>query len=72
MFHWLVVLAGYIAPAFIVASPLLSYSDQAYSMWKRKSSAGFSIDIPLVMLFASMCKCVLRRRRQRVIVVARR
>lgn len=59
MFHWLVVLAGYLGPVFIVASPVLSYSDQAYSMHKRKSSAGFSLDIPLIMLVASMFKCVL-------------
>jgi hypothetical protein len=56
MFHWVVVIAGYLAPAFITASPFLSYGDQAYTMWKRKSSAGFSLDIPLVMLFASLCK----------------
>jgi hypothetical protein len=56
MFHWIVVLAGLLAPCFITLSPFLSYGDQAWSMWKRKSSAGFSIDIPLIMLFASMCK----------------
>lgn len=47
-------LSGYLTPAFLVLSPLLSYSDQAYSMHRAKSSAGFSLDIPLIMLVASL------------------
>ncbi|KAI9740485.1 MAG: hypothetical protein M1834_005065 [Cirrosporium novae-zelandiae] len=39
-----------------MASPLLSYSDQIWSMHNSKSSAGFSLDIPLIMLVASVLK----------------
>ncbi|KAI0416835.1 hypothetical protein F5X98DRAFT_175089 [Xylaria grammica] len=47
-------LAGIAAPLFLIASPILSYADQAISMHRAKSSAGFSLDIPLIMLVASM------------------
>ncbi|KAK1761031.1 hypothetical protein QBC47DRAFT_368877 [Echria macrotheca] len=47
---------GYLTPIFLVLSPILSYSDQAYSMHRNKSSAGFSLDIPLIMLVASLCR----------------
>jgi len=47
-------LAGIAAPLFLIASPILSYADQAISMHRVKSSAGFSLDIPLIMLVASM------------------
>ncbi|OTB05856.1 hypothetical protein M426DRAFT_319542 [Hypoxylon sp. CI-4A] len=47
-------LAGYAAPIFLILSPILSYSDQAISMHRAKSSAGFSLDIPLIMLVASI------------------
>ncbi|KAI1339064.1 hypothetical protein F5Y15DRAFT_384698 [Xylariaceae sp. FL0016] len=47
-------LAGYAAPMFLILSPILSYSDQAISMHRAKSSAGFSLDIPLIMLVASI------------------
>ncbi|POR35039.1 Putative membrane protein, partial [Tolypocladium paradoxum] len=50
---WLSACAGYVAPFFIVMSPILSYGDQALSMHRKKSSAGFSLDIPLIMLIAS-------------------
>ncbi|KAK4191694.1 hypothetical protein QBC35DRAFT_361367, partial [Podospora australis] len=49
-------LSGYLTPAFLVMSPVLSYSDQAYSMHRAKSSAGFSLDIPLIMLVASLLR----------------
>ncbi|KAK3325543.1 hypothetical protein B0H66DRAFT_548621 [Apodospora peruviana] len=49
-------LAGYLAPTFLILSPLLSYSDQALSMYRSKSSAGFSLDIPLIMLVASLLR----------------
>jgi hypothetical protein len=52
--RWLTSFAGYLAPLFLILSPILSYSDQAYSMHKSKSSAGFSLDIPLIMLVSSM------------------
>ncbi|KAI1328810.1 hypothetical protein F5Y16DRAFT_398023 [Xylariaceae sp. FL0255] len=42
------------APAFLIASPIFSYTDQALSMRRLKSSAGFSLDIPLIMLVASI------------------
>ncbi|KAK3378499.1 hypothetical protein B0H63DRAFT_249191 [Podospora didyma] len=50
---WLASFSGFLTPAFLVMSPLLSYTDQAYSMYTNKSSAGFSLDIPLIMLVAS-------------------
>jgi solute carrier family 66, member 2 len=50
--------AGYAAPIFLILSPILSYSDQAYAMHRTKSSAGFSLDIPLIMLVASMFRYV--------------
>jgi hypothetical protein len=55
---WLTTLTGYLAPAFIVLSPILSYGDQAMSMQRNKTSAGFSLDIPLIMLVASLFRYV--------------
>ncbi|KAI1827937.1 hypothetical protein F4861DRAFT_491736 [Xylaria intraflava] len=49
-------LAGFAAPLFLILSPFLSYADQAISMHRAKSSAGFSLDIPLIMLVASMLR----------------
>ncbi|EFW16068.1 hypothetical protein D8B26_006205 [Coccidioides posadasii str. Silveira] len=54
---WLVSVAmEYAAPLFLVISPILSYADQIYSIQRTKSSAGFSLDIPLIMLVASIFK----------------
>lgn len=53
---WLTDLTGFLAPAFIVLSPFMSYGDQALSMQRKKSSAGFSLDIPLIMLVASFLR----------------
>ncbi|KAI0119875.1 hypothetical protein GGR51DRAFT_259 [Nemania sp. FL0031] len=47
-------LASIAAPLFLIASPILSYADQAVSMHRARSSAGFSLDIPLIMLVASI------------------
>ncbi|ORY71616.1 uncharacterized protein BCR38DRAFT_14348 [Pseudomassariella vexata] len=49
-------LLGYAAPIFLILSPILSYSDQALSMHRTRSSAGFSLDIPLIMLVASILR----------------
>ncbi|KAI9685052.1 MAG: hypothetical protein M1822_005444 [Bathelium mastoideum] len=46
----------HIAPVFIVTSPVTSYADQIYSIHRNRSSAGFSLDIPLIMLVASILK----------------
>ncbi|KAL1874754.1 hypothetical protein VTK73DRAFT_231 [Phialemonium thermophilum] len=54
--HWLTTLTGYATPIFLVLSPIISYSDQVYSMHRSKSSAGFSLDIPLIMLVASILR----------------
>ena len=43
-----------VAPVFIVLSPVISYSDQAISMHRKKTSAGFSLDIPLILHVASL------------------
>ncbi|KAH9842167.1 putative membrane protein [Teratosphaeria destructans] len=45
-----------IAPIFIVTSPVTSYADQIWSINKTRSAAGFSLDIPLIMLVASILK----------------
>lgn len=58
MLQWLKAFAGYVAPIFLIMSPVLSYSDQALSMHRNKSSAGFSLDIPLIMLVASFFRSV--------------
>lgn len=54
--RWLKAFAGYAAPIFLILSPVFSYSDQVISMHRNKSSAGFSLDIPLIMLVASMLR----------------
>lgn len=51
-------ITGFIAPIFIVISPITSYADQTYSIHRKKSSAGFSLDIPLIMLVASFLRYV--------------
>lgn len=54
---WIATLTGYLAPVFIILSPIISYSDQIMAMHRSKSSAGFSLDIPLIMLIASFLRC---------------
>ncbi|EYE98495.1 PQ-loop repeat-containing protein [Aspergillus ruber CBS 135680] len=46
----------YGAPFFIITSPVTSYADQIISINRNRSSAGFSLDIPLIMLIASVMK----------------
>jgi len=46
----------HIAPIFIVTSPVTSYADQIWSIHKTRSSAGFSLDIPFIMLVSSVLK----------------
>ncbi|KAF2403047.1 hypothetical protein EJ06DRAFT_580233 [Trichodelitschia bisporula] len=53
IFHWLIT---HVTPLFLVTSPLTSYGDQIHSMHRARSSAGFSLDIPLIMLVASILK----------------
>lgn len=50
---WITSVVGILAPVFIALSPILSYGDQALAIHRSKSSAGFSLDIPLIMLVAS-------------------
>jgi hypothetical protein len=40
----------------LITSPITSYADQIYSIHQTRSSAGFSLDIPLIMLLASFLK----------------
>lgn len=40
----------------LITSPITSYADQIYSIHRTRSSAGFSLDIPLIMLVASILK----------------
>ncbi|KAH8654135.1 hypothetical protein BGZ60DRAFT_419395 [Tricladium varicosporioides] len=49
-------ISGFVAPIFIIISPITSYADQTYSIHRTKSSAGFSLDIPLIMLVASILR----------------
>jgi hypothetical protein len=56
---WVMELTAWVAPFFIVMSPILSYADQIVSMYRNKTSAGFSLDIPLIMLVASLLRFVL-------------
>ncbi|KAM3454888.1 hypothetical protein MY3296_002670 [Beauveria thailandica] len=49
-------LIGFLAPLMIALSPVLSYGDQALAMHRSKSSSGFSLDIPLIMLIASFLR----------------
>ena len=40
----------------LIFSPLTSYTDQILSIHRNRTSAGFSLDIPLIMLTASILK----------------
>jgi hypothetical protein len=56
MWDFIKACIGVLTPVFLVLSPVISYSDQALSMHRNKSSAGFSLDIPLIMLVASFLR----------------
>lgn len=51
------VLITYVAPVFLITSPLTSYADQIRNIHVTKSSRGFSLDTPLIMLVASILRC---------------
>lgn len=40
----------------LITSPITSYADQIYAIHRSRTSAGFSLDIPLIMLLASILK----------------
>ncbi|MCJ1392924.1 hypothetical protein MMC18_005796 [Xylographa bjoerkii] len=44
------------APIFLILSPITSYTDQILAIHRTRTSAGFSLDIPLIMLSASILK----------------
>ena len=44
----------------MILSPITSYADQIIAIHRSKSSDGFSLDIPLIMLVASILKYELR------------
>ncbi|KAK6347136.1 hypothetical protein TWF696_007215 [Orbilia brochopaga] len=50
------LIVDYVAPIFLVTSPVTSYADQIWSIHSQKSSLGFSLDIPLIMLVASILR----------------
>jgi len=50
------LLVNYVAPIFLVTSPLTSYADQIWSIHSKRTSLGFSLDIPLIMLLASILR----------------
>lgn len=45
-----------VSRASLISSPVTSYADQILSIHRNRSSAGFSLDIPLIMLVASILK----------------
>lgn len=45
-----------VAGVFITLSPVTSYLDTLLSIKRRKTSAGFSLDVCAIMLVASICK----------------
>ncbi|KAI9891250.1 MAG: hypothetical protein M1814_002940 [Vezdaea aestivalis] len=47
-------ITAYVAPVFLIVSPITSYVDQIWSIHKRHTSKGFSLDIPLIMLVSSI------------------
>ncbi|TGZ79495.1 hypothetical protein EX30DRAFT_333356 [Ascodesmis nigricans] len=51
------LLISYVAPVFLITSPITSYGDQIRSIHIRRSSQGFSLDTPLIMLIASILRC---------------
>ncbi|WPG98598.1 Solute carrier family 66 member 2 [Acrodontium crateriforme] len=53
LFKWGIT---HFAPIFLITSPVTSYADQIWNTHKTRSSAGFSLDIPLIMLVASILK----------------
>ncbi|KAK6514010.1 hypothetical protein TWF506_008439 [Arthrobotrys conoides] len=50
------LLVEYVAPVFLITSPVTSYADQIWSIHSQRSSLGFSLDIPLIMLVASILR----------------
>ncbi|KAI5292779.1 hypothetical protein KEM56_006206 [Ascosphaera pollenicola] len=50
------LVVDYATPIFLTLSPIISYSDQIMAIHRTKSSSGFSLDIPLIMLVASIFK----------------
>jgi len=56
MLGLLSIVVDYFAPIFLVLSPITSYADQIASIHRMKSCDGFSLDIPLIMLVASILK----------------
>ncbi|EXJ60929.1 alpha 1,3-glucosidase [Cladophialophora yegresii CBS 114405] len=56
MLALLQLVVDYLAPLFLVLSPITSYADQIASIHRKKTSDGFSLDIPLIMLVASILK----------------
>ena len=49
-------LVSSLAPIFLILSPIISYADQILSINRSRTSAGFSLDIPFIMLTASVLK----------------
>ncbi|KAI4241080.1 MAG: hypothetical protein L6R42_011377 [Xanthoria sp. 1 TBL-2021] len=49
-------LMGVFAPIFLILSPFTSYTDQILSINRTRTSAGFALDIPGIMLTASILK----------------
>ncbi|KAF2153490.1 PQ loop repeat protein [Myriangium duriaei CBS 260.36] len=56
MFGIFQYLITHLAPLFLITSPITSYADQIYSIHRTRSSTGFSLDIPLIMLLTSILK----------------
>lgn len=46
----------FIAATFLVLSPITSYGDTVYTIWRTKSCAGFSLDLCGIMLVSSILR----------------
>ncbi|KAL9102027.1 MAG: hypothetical protein Q9163_002782 [Psora crenata] len=53
---FLAPLISSLSPLFLILSPLTSYIDQILAINRNRNSAGFTLDIPLIMLTASILK----------------
>lgn len=47
---------GLIAGVVLATSPITSYLDTVLSIYKKKTSAGFSLDVCAIMLISSICR----------------
>lgn len=54
--YYQVISWQFICGLFLMTSPITSYGDTVYTIWKSKSSAGFSLDLSGIMLVSSILR----------------